>query len=83
MTCKFFYPKSVIRSCHGLMTDLGLCYKNIKNMGNIDEKTLKNNTFVLLLKKNEKKLFLVNLHIEIIFNFVEILLFNQIINFYL
>lgn len=83
MNCKFFYPKSVIRSCHGLMTDLGLCYKNIKNMGNIDEKTLKNNTSVLLLKKNEKKLFLVNLHIEIIFNFVEILLFNQIINFYL
>ncbi len=83
MNCKFFYPKSVIRSCHGLMTDLGLCYKNIKNMGNIDEKTLKNNTFVLLLKKNEKKLFLENLHIEIIFNFVEILLFNQIINFYL
>ena len=83
MNCKFFYPKSVIRSCHGLMTDLGLCYKNIKNMGNIDEKTQKNNTFVLLLKKNEKKLFLVNLHIEIIFNFVEILLFNQIINFYL
>lgn len=65
------------------MTDLGLCYKNIKNMGNIDEKTLKNNTSVLLLKKNEKKLFLENLHIEIIFNFVEILLFNQIINFYL
>ena len=83
MNCKLFYPKSVIRSCHGLMTDLGLCYKNIKNMGNIDEKTLKNNTSVLLLKKNEKKLFLVNLHIEIIFNFVEILLFNQIINFYL
>lgn len=83
MNCKFFYPKSVIRSCHGLMTDLGLCYKNIKNMGNIDEKTLKNNTSVLLLKKNEKKLFLVNLHIEIIFIFVEILLFNQIINFYL
>lgn len=83
MNCKFFYPKSVIRSCHGLMTDLGLCYKNIKNMGNIDEKTLKNNTSVLLLKKNEKKLFLENLHIEIIFNFVEILLFNQIINFYL
>lgn len=52
-------------------------------MGNIDEKTLKNNTFVLLLKKVEKKLFLKNLHIEIIFNFVEILLFNQIINFYL
>ena len=83
MNCKFFYPKSVIRSCHGLMTDLGLCYKNIKNMGNIDEKTQKNNTSVLLLKKNEKKLFLENLHIEIIFNFVEILLFNQIINFYL
>ena len=83
MNCKFFYPKSVIRSCHGLMTDLGLCYKNIKNMGNIDEKTLKNNTSVLLLKKNEKKLFLENLHIEIIFIFVEILLFNQIINFYL
>lgn len=83
MNCKLFYPKSVIRSCHGLMTDLGLCYKNIKNMGNIDEKTLKNNTSVLLLKKNEKKLFLENLHIEIIFNFVEILLFNQIINFYL
>ena len=52
MNCKLFYPKSVIRSCHGLMTDLGLCYKNIKNMGNIDEKTMKNNTFVLLLKKS-------------------------------
>ena len=44
---------------------------------------LNKNSSVLLLKKNEKKLFLVNLHIEIIFNFVEILLFNQIINFYL
>ncbi len=83
MNCKFFYPKSVIRSCHGLMTDLGLCYKNIKNMGKYGVKSQKNNTSVLLLKKNEKKLFLVNLHIEIIFNFVEILLFNQIINFYL
>lgn len=57
MNCKFFYPKSVIRSCHGLMTDLGLCYKNIKNMGNIDEKTLKNNTSVLLLKKMKKNYF--------------------------
>lgn len=86
MNCKLFYPKSVIRSCHGLMTDLGLCYKNIKNMGRQGVKSQKNNTSVLLLKKmkkNEKKLFLVNLHIEIIFNFVEILLFNQIINFYL
>lgn len=83
MNCKLFYPKSVIRSCHGLMTDLGLCYKNIKNMGKEGVKSLKNNTSVLLLKKNEKKLFLENLHIEIIFNFVEILLFNQIINFYL
>ena len=34
------------------MTDLGLCYKNIKKMGKKGGKTLKNNTFVLLLKKS-------------------------------
>ena len=36
------------------MSDLGLCYKNIKNMGKYGVKSLKNNTSVLLLKKNEK-----------------------------
>ena len=34
------------------MTDLGLCYKNIKKMGKQGGKSLKNITFVFLLKKS-------------------------------